>query len=422
MTPRAAADRSCAPGYMWYGCVREFGAHFFSYAARRVGWGEDGSGKLRYDPMASCDKSVLTAYIPPAASASGTGEAAGESGSGGTSSALTTVPVDKPGAYRKLQSFLAENTSAAHLAAVTVKDLFTSVVSSTDDDDDSDAEDDGERAPKRKKKGGGRKCRKGAIVSRAEHRKRKQEIKQGKDDKKQKAKDELCKEYDRRHGVRAQWDALTQKHIFLLHEHTADQVTSKLNVSEMKVYIEMRTKKKPPSQLARALAVAEVARVVSVSTALREGDVPDGYEEWKERERERELPTTHAPATPPLLSMAPAAAPNVAAGPAVALAACPVVAATPLDAAPVRCATGPPYPRCCMRIAHTGRTHLKSQTRSRRLDGSGDADGRRADDSRSRGKGEGRRRHPCCGRGEHAEHEGGPDGTGGGDALVSDVS
>ena len=40
--------------------------NIFSYAARRVGWHEDASGKLAYDPMKTCDKSVLTAYIPPA--------------------------------------------------------------------------------------------------------------------------------------------------------------------------------------------------------------------------------------------------------------------------------------------------------------------------------------------------------------------
>ena len=37
----------------------------FSYATRRVGWYEDENGRLAYDPMATCDKSVLTA-VPTA--------------------------------------------------------------------------------------------------------------------------------------------------------------------------------------------------------------------------------------------------------------------------------------------------------------------------------------------------------------------
>ena len=48
----------------------------FSRAARRVGWAEDDSGKLIYDPMATCDKTVLTGYRSAASAAAGAASAA----------------------------------------------------------------------------------------------------------------------------------------------------------------------------------------------------------------------------------------------------------------------------------------------------------------------------------------------------------
>ena len=278
----------------------------FSYASRRVGWHEDENGKLCYDPMATCDKSVLTAYVPPPLPPSNAASSSAAEPSGATSSSTAIQPAvsvpSLPGGYRRTDDFLAKHTSASLLAAVTVKDLFTSVVSDSSEDG-SDCEGEGQRGAKRRKKGGGRKCQKGKLTSRAEHRAHKHETKEQKEQKQLKAKDDVCKEYARKQGVIEQWHALTSKHAFLLTDHDAETVASKFNVPEMKIYIEMRTKEKPRSQLPKAEAIRLINEHVGVNTYLREGDIPNGYDEWKEKERERLLLTQNAPSSTPLLTM-----------------------------------------------------------------------------------------------------------------------
>ena len=281
----------------------------FSYAQRRVGWYEDGHGKLCYDPMATCDKSVLTAYVPPPQAAnagvSGALQPASQAFQLGTSAGPSEGSM--PGAYRKTNAFLAEHSSAAQLAASTVKELFTSVISDSSDEESGCEGEEHDR--KRRKKGGGRKCAKGTITSRAEARAKKHERDHEKKQKLQKAKDDACKEYTRVQGVIEQWGELTSKHTFLIMEHSAETVATKLTVPEMKVYLEMRMKKKPPAALSKASAIELVHEHVGVETYLREGNIPDGYSEWKEKERERLLLTQSAAGTTPLLTFAPNSGP-----------------------------------------------------------------------------------------------------------------
>jgi len=269
----------------------------FSYASRRVGWYEDENGKLAYNPMATCDKSVLTAYIPPALP--NTNEA-GTSGDSPVVQQTTLALPQQPGAYRKASEFLRKHSSAGQLAALTVRELFTSVVSESEDGSGDEGE--GER---RRKKGGGRKHQKGVIISKAEFRQGKQEIAQKKEDKKHKASSDECKEYDRVQGVLGAWAALTLKFPVLATEHTAEQALGALQtVATMKIYLEMKSKEKPKSQLKKEEAMEAVRGVALKEIALREGNVPDGYREWKEKEHER-LQLGAAPAAAPLALAAP---------------------------------------------------------------------------------------------------------------------
>ena len=271
----------------------------FSYAARRVGWCEDANGKLAYDPMASCDKSVLTAYIPPAL------PDANEAGTSGEAAAQQTAPITlAPGAYRKASEFLRKHSSAGQLAALTVKEIFTSVVSDSEDESGEEGEVAG---PRRRKKGGGRKHAKGVIISRADFRQGKAEIVQKKEDKKHKASSDECKEYDRVQGVLGAWAALALKCPLLAMEHTAEQAVEALQtVACMKIYIEVKSKEKPKSQLKKEEVIEVVKALAAKPIALREGNVPDGYREWKEKEHVR-LQLGAAPAAAPLaLALAPA--------------------------------------------------------------------------------------------------------------------
>ena len=54
----------------------------------------------------------------------------------------------------------------------------------------------------------------------------------------------------------------------------------------------------------QAEAIRLISEHVGIDTYLREGNIPDGYAEWKEKERERLLLAQNAPSAPPLLTMA----------------------------------------------------------------------------------------------------------------------
>ena len=146
------------------------------------------------------------------------------------------------------------------------------------------------------------------IISRAEHRQGKEDIAQKKMMKEKKASEDECKEYDRVQGVLRAWDALASKAPILLAEHTPDAAVAALQtVANIKVYLEMKTKEKPKSQLKKEEAIEGVKAAASKPIALREGNVPDGYAEWKEKEHER-LQLGAAPNAAPLaLTLAPTA-------------------------------------------------------------------------------------------------------------------
>ena len=90
---------------------------------KRVGWHEDETGKLCYDPMATCDKSVLTAYVPPLNERALPTPAPGTAATNGsTSLSAVDTKLALPGGFRKTNEFLAEHSSASALAAATVKE------------------------------------------------------------------------------------------------------------------------------------------------------------------------------------------------------------------------------------------------------------------------------------------------------------
>ena len=310
----------------------------FSYASRRVGWGEDASGKLCYDPMKTCDKTVLTVYIAPSTGAhampASFGDAQeGEAGRGiapaaaAEASPETTLAAPAPsfvqawsGKYRSSEEFMRIEGSAAQLAAATVKDLFTSVVSDSEDSDEGEEGSNGEK--RRKKRGGGRRCQKGVIISKLAHRQKKDGVQQAKSEKEQKAKDALCSEYGRVQNVLSEYAALTEKHAFLKNTHSIEQIRTakpKITVPQLKLYLEVRTKKKP-STLSEKLAVEEVVKVMNHSIDLREGSVPDGFAMWKEREHERlklaAAAAAAAAAAPLAITMVPDAASSTEVPPA----------------------------------------------------------------------------------------------------------
>ena len=84
------------------------------------------------------------------------------------------------------------------------------------------------------------------------------------------------------------WAALTTKFPLLAMEHTAEQALDTLvTVACMKIYIEVKSKDKPKSQMKKEEAIEAVRGVAGKQVALREGNVPDGYREWKEKEHVR---------------------------------------------------------------------------------------------------------------------------------------
>eukprot|EP00966_Prymnesium_polylepis_P285858 6603337-Prymnesium_polylepis.1 len=318
----------------------------FSYAARRVGWHEDETGKLCYDPMATCDKSVLTTPVAPSLGAAAqvgsigfSPAAAGPPGLVATAAtpaaahaspaAVTTLAIPAaPGVHRSSVEFLSTHTSAGKLAADTLSNLFTSAVGGSDESEGEDAEAQeggGGGGGGRKGKGGGRKCQKGAIISRAERRAGKEEVAEQKKVKAQKAKDGVCEKFERVRGVLREYAALTSKYPFLAREHTLDEIRSakpKITVPMLKMYIEVRSTEKQPSQMSEKVAVEKVASWLNKPVHLQEGSIPEGYEEWKEREHER-LQLAAAPgaapgAAPLAITMAPAAAAAPAAATAAA--------------------------------------------------------------------------------------------------------
>ena len=54
----------------------------------------------------------------------------------------------------------------------------------------------------------------------------------------------------------------------------------------------------------QAEAIRLISEHVGIDTYLREGNIPDGYAEWKEKRREPLLLAQNAPSAPPLLTMA----------------------------------------------------------------------------------------------------------------------
>ena len=78
-------------------------------------------------------------------------------------------------------------------------------------------------------------------------------------------------------GVLGSWAALTLKFPVLATEHSAEQALGALQtVATMKLYIEMKSKEKPKSQLKKEEAIEAVRGVAGKQIALREGNVPDG--------------------------------------------------------------------------------------------------------------------------------------------------
>ena len=72
--------------------------------------------------------------------------------------------------------------------------------------------------------------------------------------------------------------------------------------------VEVRTKVKPKSQLSEKDAVAQVTEHLNGPIDLREGNIPEGYHAWKEKEHERLLLAAAPAAAPLALTAAPAAA------------------------------------------------------------------------------------------------------------------
>ena len=120
---------------------------------------------------------------------------------------------------------------------------------------------------------------------------------EAKEQKKLKVKDDACAEHDRKGGVLQAWAAVTGKHSFLSGAHSEEELKSMKSVPELKTYIEMHSTGRPKSQMSRPEAeeVAVALLRKGEGVRLQQGSLPEGYAEYKERERERLL-TLEAPA------------------------------------------------------------------------------------------------------------------------------
>ena len=218
----------------------------FSHAMRKVGWAEDDDGKLVYNPLATCDKSALTAYRSAASAAAG------------AASAAVGVPPRRSGTYDSTDAFMGRGGPVAELAQSTLRELLCSAVDDTDDEDDY-----GE--PKRR-------CAPGQVTTNETWRASKRAKAAAKEAKAEKMRVNVFNEYDRVRSVLA-----TEKELPVI--ANANDL-SKLTMPKLMVYIEVRTCKKLATNKPKAFYLTQANEVIGNPIRLAAGSVPEGYPEW----------------------------------------------------------------------------------------------------------------------------------------------
>jgi hypothetical protein len=245
----------------------------FSRAARRVGWAEDDSGKLVYDPMASCDKTVLTGYRSAASAAAGAASAAATAASAdgaadsdvaaspatASPAAATSAQPRRRGTFANVDAYMGRDDTTSRAAQETLRDLFRSYVPESEDEEDGDSS----RL---------RRCEPGKITTREDHREAKASKKAAKEAVVVKKREATYKEYERVRGVIASAAQLS--------EVSDASKLKNLTMPCLLLFIEMRTCKKPVGGKNKAHYVDEASAVFGQECRLALGSMPEGFSAW----------------------------------------------------------------------------------------------------------------------------------------------
>ena len=232
-----------------------------SHATTKVGWYEDESGELCYDPIGTIDPQAMKLMVKEEKEKEDSMADTTASSSSSSSSSSASSSSSNP-----YTAFIQSKGGTAELAASCCSELFGKGAALTNAEDPNEVDDEAVMSRK------GRRCNKGAVISKQDWRNHKLGVEENKQKKENNKKTKKFEEYERVCSAVLEYEKIKDKDI------------KDMTAPQLKLFIEMRTteKYKGPTLKAGILEIATQKKDDEVR--LKEPSIPEGYAAWKQQQ------------------------------------------------------------------------------------------------------------------------------------------